>query len=221
MKKYSEQIQRFGRSLLLPIGVMAPIGMLVGLSGAFTQSYWIKLFPVFGNPNVTLVFKSINTIANTIFNNIPLLFAMGVAYGMSKKEKGIAVFSSVVSYLVLLITIKVWLQAAGQLAASADATYQGQTTVLGIQTLNINVLGGIIAGLVSAWAADRFYNLELPLALAFFGGRKSVPIISIGCTTVIGLVLPFFWQYFVTFTSSLSGGASSISAVNGNLCCII
>ncbi len=205
MKKYNEQIQRFGRSLLLPIGIMAPIGMLVGLSGAFTQSYWIKLFPVFGDPNVSLVFKSINTIANTVFSNIPLLFAMGVAYGMSKKEKGIAVFSSVVSYLVLLITIKVWLGAAGQLVAPAEASYHGQTTVLGIQTLNVNVLGGIIAGLISAWAADKFYNLELPLALAFFGGRKSVPIISIGCTIIIGLILPFFWQYFVAFTTSLSG----------------
>lgn len=103
MKKYSEQIQRFGRSLLLPIGVMAPVGLLLGLSAAFTQSYMIDLLPFLGNPTVKLIFTSIRQISDLIFGNIPIMFAMGVAYGMAKRDKGIAVFSSVMAYLILLI----------------------------------------------------------------------------------------------------------------------
>ena len=205
MRKYSDQIQRFGRSLLLPIGVMAPIGLLLGVSGAFTQGYMVELLPFLGTPTLKIVFTTIRTVSDLIFNNIPLLFAMGVAYGMSKKEKGIAVFASVLGYLMLLVTIRVYLVNTETLAAAADIAVSGQATVLGIQTLNINVLGGIIAGLVAAWATDKYYNLELPVALAFFGGKKSVPLIVMGVTFVIGIILPFFWQYFITFTSSLSG----------------
>lgn len=204
MKKYSEQIQRFGRSLLLPIGVMAPVGLLLGVSGAFTQSYMIEIFSFLGNPNVKLVLTSLRNICDLIFKNIPLLFAMGVAYGMCRKDKGIAVFASVIGYLILLITMNIWLGATGSLAEAADVALKGQDVVLGIQTLNVNVLGGIIAGIVAAMSTDRFYNLELPIALAFFGGKKSVPLITMGICLVIGLILPFFWQYFIMFTSSLS-----------------
>ena len=206
MKKYSEQIQRFGRSLLLPIGVMAPVGLLLGLSGAFTQSYMIELIPFLGNPTVKLIFMSIRQIADLIFANIPIMFARGVAIGMSKKDKSIATFAAVMSYLVFLVTMNVWLKATGQLITDgSNISIYGQTTVLGIQTLNVNVLGGIIAGLVAAWATDKYYNLELPLAFAFFQGKKSVPLISMGVCIVIGLILPFFWQYFIAFCSSLSG----------------
>ena len=90
-----ENIQRFGRSLLLPIGVMAPVGLLLGLSGALTQSYMIERVAFLNNDVLQTIFKTIRQMSNIIFNNIPLMFAMGVAYGMSKKDKGIAVFSSV------------------------------------------------------------------------------------------------------------------------------
>lgn len=206
MKKYSEQIQRFGRSLLLPIGVMAPVGLLLGLSGAFTQSYMIALIPFLGNPVVKLFFTSIRQIADLIFANIPLMFAMGVAIGMTKKDKSIATFTAVMSYLVFLVTMNVWLKISGQLITDgSNISVHGQTIVLGIQTLNVNVLGGIIAGLVAAWTTDKFCNLELPLAFAFFQGKKSVPLIAMFVCIVIGMILPFFWQYFIALCTSLSG----------------
>ena len=193
-KKLSNDIQMFGRSLLLPIAVMAPVGMILGISGAFAQGYMIERLPFLGIPAIKATIIGLRTIASIIFNNIPLLFAMGVAYGMSKKEKGIAAFSSVLAYLVLLTTINVWLTIAGQLAVKDPEQY-GQTVVLGIQTLRIDALGGIIAGLTAAFCTDRFFNLQLPAALAFFGGKKSVPIISMSCMVVIGAILPFLWQF--------------------------
>ena len=86
LKKYNQAIQKFGRTLLLPIGVMAPMGMILGITGAFVQSYMIARFPVLGNPVINTTLVSIRTIASIIFDNIPLLFAMGVAYGMRDRK---------------------------------------------------------------------------------------------------------------------------------------
>lgn len=203
-KKFSESVQRFGRTLLLPIGVLAPVGMILGISGAFVQPYMIERFAFLGNENINALLVSIRTIASVIFDNIPLLFAMGVAYGMSKKDKGISVFAAVTGYLTLIITMNVWLTLTGKMADPEVMTQVGQITVLGIQTMNISAAGGIITGLVAAWATDRFYNLELPTALAFFSGKKSVPIITIGIMIAIGACLPFIWELFVGLLMRLS-----------------
>lgn len=203
-RKIGDSIQRFGRTLLLPIGVLAPVGMILGISGALVQDYMIERFPFLGANAVNEALISIQTISSIIFDNIPLLFAMGVAYGMSKKDKGISVFASTVGYLTLIVTMNVWLTVTGQMADPDVMTQQGQIEVLGIQTMNISAAGGIITGLISAWATDRFYNLELPTAFAFFSGKKSVPIISIGLMIVVGLVLPFIWSYFVGVLTNLS-----------------
>ncbi|MEG0327950.1 MAG: PTS transporter subunit EIIC [Erysipelothrix sp.] len=205
MKKYSEQIQRFGRSLLLPIGVMAPVGLLLGISGAFSQKYMIELLPFLGNPVVSQIFVGIRTMSDVVFNNLPLLFAMGVAYGMSRKDKGIAVFSSVLAYLILMIVMNIWLVNTGNLIKEGNIAVGGQAMVLGIQTVNVNVFGGIIAGLIASWATDKFYDLQLPMAFAFFAGRKSVPLISMGVAIVFGLIIPFFWEYLIAFFASMSG----------------
>lgn len=202
--KYNQAIQKFGRTLLLPIGVMAPMGMILGITGAFVQSYMIARFPILGNPIINTTLVSIRTIAGIIFDNIPLLFAMGVAYGMSKKDKGISVFASVIGYLVMLISMNVWLKVTGNLADPETMSQAGQITILGIQTLNINAIGGIVAGLVAAWATDKFYNLQLPVAFAFFAGKKSVAIICILIMSGVGLTVPFVWQVFVKLLTKLS-----------------
>lgn len=200
----SESIQRFGRTLLLPIGVMAPVGMILGISGAFVQPYMIERFSFLGNDAVNSLLISIRTIASVVFDNIPLLFAMGVAYGMSKRDKGISVFATTTGYLTLIVTMNVWLTLTGNMADPDVMTQFGQITVLGIQTMNISAAGGIIAGLVAAWATDRFYNLELPTALAFFSGKKSVPIITMGIMIVLGMIIPFIWTFFVGILMKLS-----------------
>lgn len=196
MKKkdnFWKTVQTFGRSLLLPVALMAPIGMVMGICNAFTQSYMIEQFAWLGNANVQIVLKSLKSITSIVFDNIPLLFAMGVAYGLSKNEKGIAVFASVVSYLGLNIVMNVYLNVSGTMAPAETMTQLGQGIVLGVQTLKIEALGGIIAGIVAAKCADKFYKLELPLAFAFFSGKKSVAIISFALMIPIGLILPFFW----------------------------
>lgn len=202
-RKFGESIQRFGRTLLLPIGVLAPIGMILGISGALVQTYMIARFPFLGNETVNALLVSIRSIAGVIFDNIPLLFAMGVAYGMSQRDKGIAVFASVVGYLSLIITMNIWLVLTGKLADPAIMGQVGQIKVLGIQTLNISA-AGIITGLIAAWATDKFYNLELPTAFAFFSGKKSVSIIMVGLMIMVGATLPFIWEVLVQGLMKLS-----------------
>ncbi|MDN6161491.1 MAG: PTS transporter subunit EIIC [Atopostipes sp.] len=195
-KRFKDQVQVFGRSLLLPIGIMAPVGMLVGLMGAFTQDYMIERVPFLANENLQLIFTSIQSISGVIFDNIPILFAMGVAYGMARNEKGISVFSAIISYLTLLITMNVYLNATGTLAPAETMNEVGQGMVLGIQTLRIDAAGGIIAGLLAAKLTDRFYKTQLPLAMAFFAGKKLVLILAFLFTIPIGLIVPFIWSGF-------------------------
>ena len=201
---WKDSIQTFGRSLLLPIALLAPIGMVMGICSAMTQSYMIAKFPFLGNEVVKLIFSSLQTITNIVFNNIPLLFAMGVAQGMAKKEKGIAVFAATVGYLTLNVVMSVYLKATGTLADADVAARVGQGTVLGIQTLKIEAMGGLIAGLVAAKVADKFYRVELPLAFAFFGGKKSIPIITFACMIPIGLIVPIIWNALTSFLISIS-----------------
>ena len=197
-------IQLFGRSLLLPIALLAPIGMVMGICNAFTQSYMIEQFPFLGAEFLQTILVGLKGISNVIFSNIPLLFAMGVAYGVSKKEKGIAVFASVVGYLTLNMSMNVYLSTTGTLADPETMSQLGQGVVLGVQTLKIEALGGIIAGLVSAKTTDKFYRTELPLAFAFFSGKKLVPILTVVFMIPIGLIIPFFWQFVTKALLSVS-----------------
>lgn len=197
-------IQTFGRSLLLPIAVLAPIGMIMGITGALSQSYMIEKIPFLANGVLQAVLLSLQNITSMIFNNIPLLFAMGVAYGMSKNEKGIAVFASVIGYLTLNIVMNSYLKLTGTLADKEIMAQAGQGIVLGVQTMRLEAMGGIIAGLVAAYTTDRFYKLELPLAFAFFGGKKSVPILTFLFMLPIGFVVPVIWSLFTKFLISIS-----------------
>ena len=115
-QSWSAGIQTFGRSLLLPIALLAPIGMIMGIANALTQSYMISRFEFLASPALQSTFGVMKNITSILFNNIPLLFAMGVANGVAKKEKGLAVFASVVSYLTLNITMNAYLTLTGTMA---------------------------------------------------------------------------------------------------------
>lgn len=141
---FKDGIQTFGRSLLLPIALLAPIGMVMGICSALGQSYMIEKFPILDAAVLKLIISGAKDITSIIFNNIPILFAMGVAQGMAKKEKGIAVFASVVGYLTLNTVMNVFLKNTGTLADADTMAQVGQGMVLGVQTLKTEALGGLI-----------------------------------------------------------------------------
>lgn len=202
-KKFNMHLQGFGRTLLLPIGVIAPIGLVLGISNALSQSYMIDLIPILGNPVINGFLVSIKNISQVIFNNMPLLFAMGVAYGLSRKEKGIAVFAAVISYLILNMTMNQYLVLTDSLKDTEVMEQFSQTMVLGIQTVRVDVLGGMLMGGIAAWATDNFYDKELPTALAFFSGKKLPPMITIAIAVLLGFVLPSIWGFVTSILTNL------------------
>src|SRR5699024_7548341 len=119
-------------------------------------------------------------------------------------DKASSLLAATTGYLTLIVTINVWLTMRGQMADPDVMTQHGRIELLGMQTMNISAAGGIITGLVAAWATDRCYNFELPTACAVFSGKKSVPMITLGLMITVGILLPFIWSYFVGLLTNLS-----------------
>ncbi|MFT3877757.1 MAG: PTS transporter subunit EIIC [Propioniciclava sp.] len=204
-ERFKKGIQTFGRSLLLPIAVLAPVGMIMGLANALTQSYLIDKAAWLGNPVLQEVLMSLQKIAQVVFDNIPLLFAMGVAYGMCKRDKGIAVFASTIGYLTMQMVMNVYLNVTGTLIKDPELMRAaGQGLVLGVQTVKLEAAGGIIAGLLAAYCCDKWGAIQLPLAFAFFGGKKFVAIATFLLMIPIGFVIPVVWGWFTQFLIFIS-----------------
>lgn len=192
-------LQSVGRSFMLPIAVLPVAGLLLGIGGSFTNITMLEAYNLMGfmGPGTVLyailsVFKAAGSI---IFDNLPLLFAMGVALGMAKKEKEVAVLSSAVAFLIMHASIGAMIELNG----GTENMLSGATTsVLGITSLQMGVFGGIIVGLGVAALHNKFYKIELPQVLSFFGGTRFVPIISAIVYVGVGLAMFFVWPFIQT-----------------------
>ena len=177
--------QQIGKSLFLPIAVLPFAGILLGIGSSFTNETTIATYGLSGvlHPGTLLysIMLMLNYAGNAIFSNLALIFALAVALGMAKKEKGVAVLSAGIFYLIMLTTINVLLTLNGSIVDGqiAEGVKEGAiANVLGIQTLQMGVFGGIIAGLITAVLCNKFYKTQLPDALSFFAGTRFVPIVS-------------------------------------------
>ena len=187
-------LQRVGRSFMLPIALLPVAGLLLGIGSSFTneimlQSYGLTgvIYP--GSIPYTIL-DIMNQCGSAVFNNLALLFAMGVAIGMAKKEKEVAALSGAIGYLVMNTAISAMINASGGIEAMpANST----TTSLGITTLQMGVFGGIIVGLGVAALHNRFYKIQLPQVLSFFGGTRFVPIVCTAAYLVVGIVMFYVW----------------------------
>ena len=187
-------LQRVGRSFMLPIALLPVAGLLLGIGSSFTNE---TMLAAYGLNNVihpgTLIYTILDVMSqtgNAVFNNLALLFAMGVAIGMARKEKEVAALSGAVAYIIMNTAIQAMINAAGGVEAMpANST----TTMLGITTLQMGVFGGIVVGLGVAALHNKFYKIELPQVLAFFGGTRFVPIVSSIVYLVVGIAMFYIW----------------------------
>lgn len=187
-------LQRVGRSFMLPIAILPVAGLLLGLGGSFTNETMLKtygLMQIMGPGTVlNLILQVMSAAGNIIFTNLPVIFAMGVAIGMAKKEKEVAALASVISFFIMHASIGALITANG----GADAMLEGAVAdVCGITSLQMGVFGGIIVGLGVAALHNRFYKIELPQVLSFFGGTRFVPIISGLVYVGVGILMFFVW----------------------------
>lgn len=187
-------LQRVGRSFMLPIALLPVAGLLLGIGGSLTNETMLKAY---GLQNVLgagtifrAVFEVMSKAGDIVFANLPLIFALGVAIGMAKKEKEVAALAAAIAFLIMHASISAMLTIYG----GPDQMLEGAvTSVCGITSLQMGVFGGILVGLGVAALHNRFYRIELPQVLSFFGGTRFVPIISALVYTGVGILMFYLW----------------------------
>ena len=187
-------LQRVGRSFMLPIAILPVAGLLLGVGGSFTNETMLETYGLMGimGPGTALnaILQVMSAAGDIVFANLPIIFAMGVAIGMAKKEKEVAALSAAIAFFIMHASIGAMIVNHG----GTEAMLEGATaSVVGITSLQMGVFGGIIVGLGVAALHNKFYKIELPQVLSFFGGTRFVPIVSGLAYTVVGILMFFIW----------------------------
>lgn len=200
-------LQRVGRSFMLPIALLPIAGLLLGIGSSFTNPTTIATYHLewlLGNGTfLHAVLSVMSATGNIVFANLPILFAMGVALGMAEREKATAVLSAAISFFIMHQTISTLLSLSGKLnGVLPEGTV---SNVVGIQSLEMGVFGGILVGLGVAFLHNRCYNIELPSVISFFGGVRFVPIISSIVYIPVGVLMFFLWPLLQEWIYYLGG----------------
>ena len=206
-------LQRVGRSFMLPIAILPVAGLLLGFGSSFTNATTIQTYgleKILGDGTIlNSLLIIMNKVGSAVFDNLPLIFAVGVAIGMAKKEKEVAALSALIAFFVMNVAINAMLVITGEITADgtiASNVLEGTiTSVCGIQSLQMGVFGGIIVGLGVAALHNRFHKIVLPNALSFFGGSRFVPIISTLVYMFVGIGMYFAWPVVQNGIYALGG----------------
>nr|WP_263313483.1 maltose/glucose-specific PTS transporter subunit IIBC [Mammaliicoccus sp. Marseille-Q6498] len=189
-------LQNMGKTFMLPVALLAFMGLILGIGSSFTSDSMIEIFPFLENNIIQLILKFLATVGGFAFTYLPVLFAIAIPIGLVKNEKGVAAFSGFVGYTIMNLAINFYLTESHQLADSDKLQQAGQSSVLGIQTLEMGVLGGIISGLIVYRLHEKFTYVQLPDSFAFFSGSRFVPIVTSLVLSVVGLIIPIIWPFF-------------------------
>src|SRR6478735_2856277 len=193
------QLQRLGKSLMLPIAVLPAAGILLRLGQP-------DLLGKIDLPVLGPFFRAMSAGGDAVFSNLALLFAVGVAIGFAKKADGSTALAAVVGWLVMAAVFK----------TMSPVVLAGQVDQAGIQSqINYSVFGGIVVGLITAWLFDRYHTIQLPSYLGFFGGRRFVPIAVAVTSLIVSFGLSYFYPIFdagLTGLGGFIGGAGALGA---------
>ena len=177
--KFFSVLQNVGRSFMLPIALLPIAGLLLGIGASFTNPQMLSSMGLLNTMGEGTIWYSIFTlmsqVGNIVFANLPVIFALGVAIGMTVNEHAVAALSALIAFFVMHQTVSVLLGLNGIIDSLPLGTV---SEVCGIKSLNMGVFGGIIVGLGVAYLHNKFYKIKLPDVISFFGGVRFVPIIS-------------------------------------------
>ena len=195
-------LQRFGKALMLPIAILPAMGLFLGIGGALSNPNTLKVYPFLNIYWLQDLLTIMADAGSIVFANLPILFAVGLAVGLARTDKGTVGLSAVLSMLVMNATINTSLKLTGKLAEN-DLSSAGQGMCLGIQTLETGVFGGMLVGIMTYWLHQKFYKTELPPFLSFFSGSRFVPIICAFASICLGLEIYVIWPHFQEVIFSL------------------
>lgn len=192
MKSLFEKAQQFGKSFMLPIAILPAAGLLLGIGGALSNPNTVKAYPILDITLLQNIFTLMSAAGSIVFQNLPVIFAIGVAIGLSRSDKGTAGLAALLGFLIMNATMNGLLTITGTLAKDQLAQ-SGQGMVLGIQTVETGVFGGIITGIMTALLHNKYHKVTLPPYLGFFGGSRFVPIVTAFAAIFLGVFMFFIW----------------------------
>ncbi|WP_210134085.1 glucose-specific PTS transporter subunit IIBC [Staphylococcus sp. GDY8P98P] len=188
-KKFFGQLQRIGKALMLPVAILPAAGLLLAfgtvLQGDVLQSY-LPFIKADGFQHVAQMMEGAGVV---IFDNLPMIFALGVAIGLAGGD-GVAAIAAFVGFMIMNKTMGAFL---GITSDNVSDAASGYANVLGIPTLQTGVFGGIIIGALAAWCYNKFYNISLPSYLGFFAGKRFVPIMMATCSFILAFPMAWIW----------------------------
>lgn len=200
-KRFFGHLQRIGKALMLPVAILPAAGILLAIGNAMHNEQLVSLAPWLKYELFTIISAIMEAAGQIIFDNLPLLFAVGTALGLASGD-GVAALAALIGYLIMNATMgkilhitidDIYSYAEGAKTLSQANKEQSHALILGIPTLQSGVFGGIIIGAIAAWCYNRFYNISLPPFLGFFAGKRFVPIVTSVVAIVTGVVLAFVW----------------------------
>ncbi|ADU69073.1 maltose/glucose-specific PTS transporter subunit IIBC [Pantoea sp. At-9b] len=200
-----EFFQSLGKTFMLPVALLSFCGILLGIGSSLSSHDVLRLIPLLDQPLLQYLFIWMAKIGSFAFSYLPVMFAIAIPLGMARENKGVAAFAGFVGYAVLNLSINFWLNINAILPTTDTAVLKANNiqTILGIPSIDTGILGAVIVGIVVFWLHERFHNIRLPDALAFFGGTRFVPIITTLMMGVLGLVVPMIWPWFARAITGL------------------
>ncbi len=196
------KFQRLGKVLMTPVLILPIAGILQGFGNAFTSPMLLEYAPWLGTPVLAIFFAILKAAAGVVMSNIPLIFAVCLAYGFAKGEKATAALCGLIGYMTLNAVMGTFLTAIGTIDPENLAT--GQSTILGTVTLDTGVIGGLVVGALVAYLHNRFYKIELPAALSIFNGVRFIPAVTLVGCSVLAIVLALVFPVIQTGLGALS-----------------
>lgn len=187
--KIMDFFSALGRSLMMPIASLAACGIILGLTAALTKTQVQEALPFLSTPAIYYMITTLKSLSNVVFTIIPVLFAISISFGLAKKDKEVAAFAGFIGYYTFLVSAAAMINSGFFVFDSLKLS-----SILGIETIEMGAVAGILTGVIVAYVHNKYHNVQFPVAIAFYGGKRFVAIAVILAMGLVGQIMPFVWQ---------------------------
>lgn len=192
-----KQLQKIGKSFMLPIAILPAAGLLLGIGGALSNPNTVQAYPFLNIHWLQGIFSIMSSAGDVVFGNLALIMCIGLSVGLAKKDKGTAGLAGAVSFLVMNASIK------GMITAFNPT----------VKSIDTGVVGAIVIGLTVSYLHNKYGNIQLPAVLGFFGGSRFVPIVSSFAAIFIGAIFFLIWPTFQGLLVSAGNSIAGLGAI--------